>query len=91
MHRIYENTRHAEQDTGYEEMSDFCNGECDVEYQEIGDLQIVQQSSSKETAAPIKETEQTSHYTELLSTEVQEHIYASISEQEKLQKTTLKP
>ena len=86
--RIHENTHIHEQHAGLEDIPEVFEEDnksvFEVEYQNNEGLQRDQTPSNRIAATSINKTQPTSHYTELLSKEIIEHNYATISDPQKL-------
>ena len=86
--RIHENTHIHEQHAGLQYIPEVFEEDnksvFEVEYQNNEGLQRDQRPSNRIAATSINKTQSTSHYTELLSGEIIEHNYATISDPQKL-------
>ena len=86
--RIHENTHIHEQHAQLEDIPEVFEEDnksvFEVEYQNNEGLQRDQRPSNRIAATSINKTQSTSHYTELLSGEIIEHNYATISDPQKL-------
>ena len=86
--RIYENTQSHKQHVWLEDIPEVFEEDnksvFEVEYQNDEGLQRDHRPSNRIAVTTINKTQPTSHYTELLSKEIIEHNYATISDPQKL-------